>query len=307
MEHLSVLPCSVQNGSKRFNSIRNCNYQFKRIKFASLQKNRPFCRHMAEWIYIFTSKLLISLNPDIMESVNATYEIQTSLDSLALDLEKFEEQLMPQLDSLAKAIPEIYAGYASMVRTLVSTTLQVCKPNAKTSSRIALAVEVGARSIQAFGNYKAAKEHNRLLTKYIAIKRQHAENNLDKVSDLLPKINAKCTTSGKLFSKCASLRYALSELDSSKISRVAQIQYKALSLHRTNLYLSELCKYLNFYKANKKASRWIVGYIEKDQAVFDEVNSVVTKGTIILVVFLVILYFFFAAIVSLFHWLGSLF
>lgn len=179
-----------------------------------------------------------------MENNLPVEEIQKNLDSLSLDLQEFENKLIPQLDGLAKAIPEIYEGYATMVRTLVNSTMDLFKPKGRTGSRIAVAAEIGARSIEAYGKYKAAKEHNRLLAKYMTIKTTYAQNNLEKVKGILPKIERSNAQTAKLFMKCCSLNYRLDQFDNNRIERVAAIQLKALSLHRTNIYLLELCKYL---------------------------------------------------------------
>lgn len=170
--------------------------------------------------------------------------IQESLDSLTSDLRKFESELLPQIDELAKALPEIYAGYASAVRNIVETTLKLVNPKHQTKNRIALVVEVGTRSIQAYGEYKAAKEHNRLLQKYIAIKQEYATNNIEKVNKLLPKLKKSNSESAKLLNKCSEIEYQISQLDNRKITRIANIQLRALAIHRTNIYLLELCKYL---------------------------------------------------------------
>ncbi len=56
-----------------------------------------------------------------------------------------------------------------------------------------------------------------------------------------------------------------------------------------------------FYKANKKAARWIVGYVEKDPSVKEEVNQTVLWGTLGLVALIGLVYLFFSMIVGLFH------
>lgn len=45
-----------------------------------------------------------------------------------------------------------------------------------------------------------------------------------------------------------------------------------------------------FYKANKKAARWIVGYVENDPDVKEEVNKTVLWGSIAVVFLIVLIY-----------------
>lgn len=170
--------------------------------------------------------------------------IQTNLDSLAIDLKKFENELLPQIEGLAEAIPEIYAKYASVVRNLVNTTLDLFKPSQETGNKIALAAEVGARSIEAYGEYKAAIEHNRLLKKFMAAKKAYASTNLGKIQYLLPLLTKSNSKSAKLFQKCAEIEYQINNLDNAKLKIITDIQKKVFSMHRTNIYLLELCKYL---------------------------------------------------------------
>ena len=163
--------------------------------------------------------------------------METELDSLVADMQQTEGALLQQIDQLAEEIPEIYAGYASMVRTLVTTAMNLMKPGSRAANRVAAAMEIGTRSIQAFGEYKAAKEHNRLVQKYLAVKKAYAQNNIEKVSNLLPKVTRNASTAGRLFKKCSEVTYRLTDLDDDKMRRVAALQSKALTMYRTNAYL----------------------------------------------------------------------
>lgn len=58
-----------------------------------------------------------------------------------------------------------------------------------------------------------------------------------------------------------------------------------------------------FYKANKKAARWIVGYVEKDPYVKEEVNQTVIWGSIGLVILIGLIYLCFSLIMGLYHWI----
>lgn len=176
-----------------------------------------------------------------MDSIDS---LNIELDALSSDVSQIENVLLGQIDVLAKAIPEIYACYASMVRSLVKSAMQIIQPGNKSANRVAIALEVGVRSIQAFGEYKAAKEHNRLLMKYLMVKDTIARNNIERVSNLLPKAASIASTSGRIFKKCSELSYNLTDMDDTKMTKIAAIQLKALTMYRTNIYLLELCKYL---------------------------------------------------------------
>ncbi|MDE6478800.1 MAG: DUF4112 domain-containing protein [Muribaculaceae bacterium] len=58
-----------------------------------------------------------------------------------------------------------------------------------------------------------------------------------------------------------------------------------------------------FYKANKKAARWIVGYVEKDPYVKEEVNQTVIWGSVGLVILIGLIYLCFSMIMGLYHWI----
>ncbi|MDE5586249.1 MAG: hypothetical protein K2I92_07895, partial [Muribaculaceae bacterium] len=206
-----------------------------------------------------------------MDSLNI---METELDSLVADMQQTEGALLLQIDQLAEQIPEIYAGYASMVRTLVTSAMDMMKPGSKAANRMALALEIGTRSIQAFGEYKAAKEHNRLVQKYLTVKKAYAQNNIEKVSNLLPKVTQNASTAGRLFKKCSEVSYRLSDLDNDKMRRVATLQSKALTMYRTNVYLFELCKYLK-----NEYGTWLNGLqrSEFDMPDYYLINSIIAK------------------------------
>ena len=208
---------------------------------------------------------------DLVDSLN---KMETELDSLVADMQQTEGTLLLQIDQLGKEIPEIYAGYASMVRTLVTSAMNLMKPGSKSTNRMAVALEIGTRSIQAFGEYKAAKEHNRLVQKYMNIKKTYAQNNLEKVSNLLPKVTINVSTAGRLFKKCSEVTYRLDDLDIDKMRRVASLQLKVLTMYRTNAYLFELCKYLK-----NEYGTWLNGLqkSEFDMPDYYLINSVIAK------------------------------
>ncbi|MDE7410152.1 MAG: hypothetical protein K2N09_09045 [Muribaculaceae bacterium] len=200
--------------------------------------------------------------------------LETELDSLVADMHQTEGVLLMQIDQLADEIPEIYAGYASMVRTLVTSAMDMMKPGSKAANRMAMALEIGTRSIQAFGEYKAAKEHNRLVQKYMTVKKIYAQNNLEKVTTLILKLTQNAATAGRLFKKCSEVTYRLADLDADKMRRVASLQLKALTMYRTNAYLFELCKYLK-----NEYGTWLKGLqrSEFDMPDYYLINNIIAK------------------------------
>ncbi|MBD5358805.1 MAG: DUF4112 domain-containing protein [Bacteroides sp.] len=61
-----------------------------------------------------------------------------------------------------------------------------------------------------------------------------------------------------------------------------------------------------FYKSNKIACRLVVGYVQKDPAIMEEINRRAKWGIIGLLVLGVLIYAAYSLIVSIIHWLGSL-
>lgn len=61
-----------------------------------------------------------------------------------------------------------------------------------------------------------------------------------------------------------------------------------------------------FYKSNKKACRWIIGYIEEDPDTISEINKAATWGAVMLVIIGIIIYALFNLIMSIYHWFASL-
>ncbi|MDE6478802.1 MAG: hypothetical protein K2L45_00920 [Muribaculaceae bacterium] len=209
-----------------------------------------------------------------MDKMNSLKSMETELDSLVADMQQTEGTLLLQIDQLAEEIPEIYAGYASMVRTLVTSAMDMMKPGSKVANKMAMALEIGARSIQAFGEYKAAKEHNRLVQKYMTVKKIYAQNNLEKVTAIMPKVTQNAATAGRLFKKCSEVTYRLADLDVDKMRRVASLQSKALTMYRTNAYLFELCKYLK-----NEYGTWLNGLQRSEFDIPDYylINNIIAK------------------------------
>lgn len=106
---------------------------------------------------------------------------------LTQDLRKIESDIMPQLEELQSKIPEIYSGYANIVRETVSATISMLSTDNNTANKIALGAEIAARGLEAFGQWKAAQKHNELLDKFMRIKQSIANNNYKKSKNFAPK------------------------------------------------------------------------------------------------------------------------
>lgn len=62
-----------------------------------------------------------------------------------------------------------------------------------------------------------------------------------------------------------------------------------------------------FYMTNRKAHRWIVGYVEEDPDTISEINKSAAWGTVMLVVVGFLIYLLYSIAMSIVHWIGSLF
>ena len=62
-----------------------------------------------------------------------------------------------------------------------------------------------------------------------------------------------------------------------------------------------------FYKANKKSARWIVGYVEGDDATIHEVNKSAAWGSVMLIVIAFLVWALFSFLLSIYHWITNIF
>lgn len=62
-----------------------------------------------------------------------------------------------------------------------------------------------------------------------------------------------------------------------------------------------------FYKTNKKAARWLVGYVEGDQDTISEINKSAAWGSVMLIVLGVLIWALFSLLASIYHWFSNLF
>ena len=62
-----------------------------------------------------------------------------------------------------------------------------------------------------------------------------------------------------------------------------------------------------FYKTNKKAARWIVGFVEDDPETISQVNKSAAWGSVMLIVIGLLIWALFSLLVSIYHWFSNFF
>lgn len=62
-----------------------------------------------------------------------------------------------------------------------------------------------------------------------------------------------------------------------------------------------------FYKTNKKAARWIVGYVEGDPFTISQVNKSAAWGSVMIIVLGLLIWALFSLLMSIYHWFSNLF
>lgn len=99
---------------------------------------------------------------------------------------------------------------------------------------------------------------------------------------------------------------------------VAMFKIKSFKLSIAILYitiLDVLCGILPglgdivdaFYKTNKKAARWIIGYLEQDSQTISEINKSAAWGSVMIIVLGVLIWALFSMLISIFHWFKDIF
>ena len=199
---------------------------------------------------------------------------ESELQELADNLRNLENELMPQLEELDEKIPEIYSGYADLVRQTVSSALDIINFDGKSATRIAMGAEVFARGLAAFGQWKAAKKHNEMLDRILSVKKTIAGNNLNKIGRLRPEAERNNKRSEAMLMKYAVTDYDCSSANSEKLTRLSSIMLRALTLYRTSLFLLELSNYLK-----AEYNQWLTGKHTSGMEIPDyyTVNGIITK------------------------------
>lgn len=169
---------------------------------------------------------------------------QQQYERLLANVKDLEAEIMPKLELLGKEIPEIYNGYAKLVRESVDNAIQILNLKETTSNRVMMAAEIGARTIEAYGAWKAAREHNQMLDKFLTAKRQFAALNYTQIKNALEKANSNLAGVKRLFNAYAKRQYDLSSEDETIINKVSNLILRHLVLYRTALFLATLCSYL---------------------------------------------------------------
>ena len=173
-----------------------------------------------------------------------TIQTQQEYEILLAEVKNLEAEIMPQLEMIGKEIPEIYGEYANVVRETVGSTLSLLSLNEKTNNNIQLAAEIGARTLGAYGKWKAARKHNKMLDKFLETKKSIANLNYMKIERALSesqKLNVKIK---KLFDAYAGNGYNLTGQDKETVNRLANLLIRQLALYRTNLFMTRICEYL---------------------------------------------------------------
>lgn len=163
---------------------------------------------------------------------------------LLAEVKKMEAEIIPHLEMLGKEIPEIYSEYAKVVKDTVNTTLSLLSLNETTSSNIQMAAEIGARTLEAYGSWQAARKHNKMLDKFLETKRRIANLNYEKIEKALSEsanLNEKIKRG---FDAYCNNKYNLAGENKETVFRLSNLIIRQLTLYRTNLFITRICAYL---------------------------------------------------------------
>lgn len=203
--------------------------------------------------------------------LNAENAIQEQLNKL----KGLEQELMLKLDDLATKLPELYEGYANLVRQTFNAAFDIIGISSEKSEKIGVAVEVLARGIEAYGAYKAAKEHNERLEKYMRVKKEFAALNKSKILSLKRKIESTIISSEKLFTKFAETGYKLVGASDRNIIRQGNLLIRVLTLYRTNFFILTLSEFLESELGAWERGEQTSGEIQPD---YFTVNSLIFQS-----------------------------
>lgn len=159
-------------------------------------------------------------------------------------LREIEDSVMGQLEELSEKMPELYSGYARIVKNTFGAAVNMLALSAIQKSRYMLIGEILARGVGAVGAYRAAKKHNELLDRYQEVKRQHARDNIGKVVKMNEEVRRNIPIAEKFFRKGATLEYDLSSQSEEKVLKIANLQLRYLTLFRKSLFLLDISTYL---------------------------------------------------------------
>lgn len=197
------------------------------------------------------------------------------INSLADDMCKLEKQILPQLDELSEKIPELYKGYANLVRTIVSEVIKNASINNRNVAKINMAAEIAARGLQAYGFIKDAQKHNALLDKFMQTKQTIAYANISRNNKALAEAKTKLESSSKLMKKYATTCFKCKGVTEEILMRQAFIVLRVLNLYRTSLFLVYLSEYLNleyscWIDGNQTSGKALPDYYLTNEHIFNE-------------------------------------
>lgn len=175
---------------------------------------------------------------------NTNIDNQKEYQQLFDTVKNLEAELIPQLDMLSREIPEIYKGYANVVKTSIAAAIDILNVSDSTAYKMNMAAEIGARTLEAFGAWKAVKEHNKMLDRFMATKKRIAELNMAKIEKMISEAQRSLIRTRNSFKKYSANEYNLCGENKEKIERVSNLVLKYLVLYRTNLFIYKLCEYL---------------------------------------------------------------
>lgn len=171
-------------------------------------------------------------------------------ESLLADMQKLEKEVMYQLNLLSETMPEIYSGYADIIRETMDGALRILSLDEKKQNTLAAVAEIAARCVKSWGAWKSAKRHNQMLLKLMETKKIIAQTNINKVKFLLPRTQKLVDISFSGFDAICKKEFQLTDNDKETAVRTASLCCRMLHLYRANFFLNQLTEYLcEEYKA----------------------------------------------------------
>lgn len=167
------------------------------------------------------------------------------LENQINELKKIEKDLLPMLDELGQKIPELYGAYASATRECVSCIVNVLQESGRDAAKIAIIGEIAARGMAAFGEIKAAREHNKMLKKFLEAKMQIANAGIAKIKKLIPRTKTSVDTNRRLLDLNFERSISFDNLSEDGFLRATNMGIRILTMYRTALFFNELANYLD--------------------------------------------------------------
>lgn len=207
-----------------------------------------------------------------MNQQTYTDTVQESLVQEMMQIEKLVEE---QLSVLSKAMPEIYSGYANVIRETMDGVRRIIKLDDSSQNALNVAAEIAARCVESWGAWQTARKHNAMLAKLLTTKQQIASTNLQKIKYLIPKTRQLLTTTQNGFNAICHKEYMLASADDKTALAAASLCCRMLHIYRTNLFLKTLTEYLK-----KEYETWLRGEQTSDDEMPDyyAINEEILKS-----------------------------